>query len=1138
VQSYYVRHPPNGVINALMLSPIVRHLAYFSAFNASLSSHNKISELRRRSVYTRPRRHRIFKSTLAVSVFLASAFASFGDVLINLDATGLPAGPLPTWTNSGSLSGDFTSAGTVVPQVTTVAGGTGVAFLGGTTGANGTHYVGPVTPASVTGGNSRSLEAWVYNPSAQAEETVFGWGRRGGPDGSNVSFNHGTDGTFGAVGHWGAPDIGWNGQIQFSRWTYIVYTWDSTTQTTSVYKDGQLANSESGIVLNTHTTDTAGGALRFRVARQSAGGGGPSGTGVGEITIARVRVHDVVLDAATVAATFDTERAVFGLADDDNDGLPNGYELQHPGCLSPTNPADAAADCDNDGLTNLDEFLRGTIPTNADSDSDGATDGAEVNRMDGGVAAPTNPLRADTDGDNLLDGVETDTGTFVSRTNTGTDPLVMDTDADGYLDGHEVVRDSLPTDVNSVPNLVNPSPLIYLDATALPAGALPMWTNAGALGGVFNSGPAVPSVTTLQDTKGVTFDGTAHFFAGPGAPTFITGTNARTVEAWVYNPAIADEETIFSWGRRGGPDASNMSFNHGGNATFGAVGHWGAPDVGWGANPPIPGRWTFVAYSYNPVTGIGTVYRDGAVANTDTVGTLNTHGTDNTPAANRLPFRVASQNEPDGNPTVGLRGSMTIARIRVYEVALDDITITNHFTADADTFGLADNDADGMPNGYERRFPTFLDPNNPADAAMDQDSDGATNLEEFRAGTGPTVADSDGDTLSDGAELHRLDGSEPAQTDPLRVDTDQDGLADNVETDTGIFVSATDTGSDPRLADTDIDTFADGQEVFHASDPNSAAGTPDFDFTAPVAMVNLDATSLPVGALPMWTNSGAIGGVFIPDAVSVPRVEVVDGVRGVTFDGTNDIYTGPVAPVFLNTNNNRTVEAWIYNPVVAPEENLFSWGRRGGPDGSNMSFNHGTDPVFGAAGHWGAGPDIGWNGNISTGRWTFVAYTYDKTTLAVSVYRDGQLANSESGITLGTHSVDNTPGTNSLRFRVATQNDPNGTATVGLRGSMTIARIRVYDEALPATGADSIEAHFQAEASEFIRSGLTIAITYDRGAGAATITWPAAPGARYTVQASSDLIAWGDRGTGITSGSFTDDQAGAGTRRFYRVITE
>jgi hypothetical protein len=136
---------------------------------------------------------------------------------------------------------------------------------------------------------------------------------------------------------------------------------------------------------------------------------------------------------------------------------------------------------------------------------------------------------------------------------------------------------------------------------------------------------------------------------------------------------------------------------------------------------------------------------------------------------------------------------------------------------------------------------------------------------------------------------------------------------------------------------------------------------------------------------------------------------------------------------------------------------------------------------------------------------------------------------------LNTHLIDNTPATNGLPFRVASQNDANGTATVGLRGSMTIARIRVYDEALPATGADSIQAHYDAEAGQFA-SQLRLSITYDRGATSATITWTAAPGASYTVQGSPDLSTWTDRGTGLTTGSFTDAQATG--NRFYRLRVE
>ena len=59
---------------------------------------------------------------------------------------------------------------------------------------------------------------------------------------------------------------------------------------------------------------------------------------------------------------------------------------------------------------------------------------------------------ADTDGDGLLDIHETDTGNFVSPSNTGTDPLNADTDGDGFNDKIEVTNGSNPLDSTSIPN--------------------------------------------------------------------------------------------------------------------------------------------------------------------------------------------------------------------------------------------------------------------------------------------------------------------------------------------------------------------------------------------------------------------------------------------------------------------------------------------------------------------------------------------------------------------------------------------------------------------------------------------------------------------------------------------------------------
>ena len=55
----------------------------------------------------------------------------------------------------------------------------------------------------------------------------------------------------------------------------------------------------------------------------------------------------------------------------------------------------------------------------------------------------------------------------------------------------------------------------------------------------------------------------------------------------------------------------------------------------------------------------------------------------------------------------------------------------------------------------------------------------------------------------------------------VTMDSDHDGLDDSVETDTRIYISPDDTGSDPNNPDTDGDGVDDGVEVAHGSDPNT-----------------------------------------------------------------------------------------------------------------------------------------------------------------------------------------------------------------------------------------------------------------------------------------------------------------------------
>ena len=110
---------------------------------------------------------------------------------------------------------------------------------------------------------------------------------------------------------------------------------------------------------------------------------------------------------------------------------------------------------------------------------------------------------------------------------------------------------------------------------------------------------------------------------------------------------------------------------------------------------------------------------------------------------------------------------------------------------------LADTDADGIPDGVERTMP----------------------------GMSPVIADMDGDGLSDGWEsqahtirffVNGLPVERTIRTDPLRADTDDDGLTDSEE----LFPPGNENVTDPTNPDTDGDGLLDGAERHtYGSDP-------------------------------------------------------------------------------------------------------------------------------------------------------------------------------------------------------------------------------------------------------------------------------------------------------------------------------
>ncbi|MCU0796746.1 MAG: hypothetical protein MUF31_12525 [Akkermansiaceae bacterium] len=141
---------------------------------------------------------------------------------------------------------------------------------------------------------------------------------------------------------------------------------------------------------------------------------------------------------------------------------------------------------------------------------------------------------------------------------------------------------------------------------------------------------------------------------------------------------------------------------------------------------------------------------------------------------------------------------------------------------------LPDSDGDTLPNAWETA--NNLDPNDATGAngaSGNPDNDGLTNFQEYALSrTNPNLADTDGDTVQDGAEFtgsgNAFNGS---PTNPLLADSDGDGANDAAE---NIYPT------NPNAADTDADGMPDGYELLcqnpgTALDPTTNDSSADND---------------------------------------------------------------------------------------------------------------------------------------------------------------------------------------------------------------------------------------------------------------------------------------------------------------------
>ena len=457
--------------------------------------------------------------------------------------------------------------------------------------------------------------------------------------------------------------------------------------------------------------------------------------------------------------------------------------------LDLNNFLDAAMDFDNDGLTNLEEFTLGTNIFTGDTDGDGLNDSEEA-------TFGSNPLLADSDNDGLTDQEEQI---------LGTDANLADTDGDGLSDGVEILIDLNPlssdTNNDTIPDGSEDS-----DGDGI--------TNSDEIAENTDPGNADTDGDGIEDLEELT----------AGADGFITDPRKRDT----------DGDRL--------PDNFEIAFNRDPTVpeNIGPDGDQdGIPDSFEAANAVSPGDGSNLALLKDATLSVSS-FLVGFPSSLAVDEDLDTSWfTDTGDAANQgsqpfinlalpSPLKVSkvrlfgNRTTPDGSDflrgtfqgfdengveifnsgPVDLPAPDRDVVVAVGGVELSEVKFTSTLDEGASP-GLSEFEVIADVTGLG------LDPDLFADAELDFDGDGFSNLIEFYFGSNIFLIDTDGDGLTDSAEF-------VLGFSPVLRDTDGDGIEDGDEVS--------------NATDTDGDGMPDAFEIqfgFDPNDPNDAAL--DFD---------------------------------------------------------------------------------------------------------------------------------------------------------------------------------------------------------------------------------------------------------------------------------------------------------------------
>jgi len=602
--------------------------------------------------------------------------------------------------------------------------------------------------------------------------------------------------------------------------------------------------------------------------------------------------------------------------DVNSNGIADAWEVSRLGDLSQDGTADDDADGGPDGLTDREEYRYGTDPEKADTDGDGLTDGEEVDTHG------TSPVNPDTDGDGMDDGYEVRRA--LDPNDGGDAPL--DPDADGYPNAYEGSQDTDPHSSASAP-----SGTIHVAASAVPGGdgstTHPFDTIRAAIqsAGAYDiiqvadgtyrgagnrdlSPSGLPVM--MRSTNGhaaciIDCEGKGHGFtitSGEGRLTIIEGLTVRngrsawgggvycsgagpTLRNCVIEGCSASQHGAGAYCTSGSPLFSNCTITDNSAVFYGGALYLGSPGT------PELRNCTIVD---NRANNGGGIYNSGAVPR---IGNTILYG--------NVPDTFAGSSSPTVTYSVVEGGWAGIGnssnnplltathRLRADSPCIDAGSASNAPPRDADgedrwddrghsnAVSIVDIGADefvdvnsnGIADAWEIVHLGGLSQDGSADDDTDGGPDGLTDREEYRYGTDPEKADTDGDGLTDGEEV-KIHG-----TSPLSRDSDGDGMDDKYEVDHGLDpLDPLDPSGDP-----DGDGYPSIYEWRHGSDAQAGA-------SIPVPIVLVDAGASPGGdgspALPFNRIQDALDAAADYDVIGVgDGLYLGLGNRDLSYDG-------------------------------------------------------------------------------------------------------------------------------------------------------------------------------------------------------------------------------------------------------------